>query len=175
MANKKTKKQKFDIKVDSNENELVSFIKILLILVVVGALVYGLIAFLKSKGILMEGYNKPEVKSASISYEYILGGTTFDKKDSEYYVVFDNFSGENDEYLYGILYSYSISEKKLPVYKVDMFDGLNASIKSTTGNKDAQNGKSLKINGVTLIKIKDGKNVLYIEGSKNIEKELLKK
>lgn len=175
MASKKIKKQKINYNIETNDNELISFIKILIVLVVVIGGIYGLIVLLKAKGILLEGYTKPEVKTAEISYEYTLAGTAFSKSDSEYYVVFDEFSGEKDEYLYGILYTYSQEEKKLPIYKVDMYDGMNASIKSEKSNKNANSSKDLKINGSTLIKIKNGKNILYIEGAENIEKELLKK
>lgn len=170
---KKNNKVKINVTSD-NENELVSFIKILLVLVVVFAVVYGLIALLKKSGILMEGYTKPELEEATINYEYILAGSVFEMPDSEYYVVFDDFTGERNEYVYGVLYTYSQKESKLPIYKVDMNNGMNSIYKNNESNKKVQKSSDLGINGVTLIKVKNGKNILYIEGSENIDNELTK-
>ena len=46
---------------------------------------------------------------------------------------------------------------------------MNKDYISEKGNSSASTVGELKINGVTLIKIEEGKNVEYIEGSSNVE------
>ena len=62
-----------------------------------------------------------------------------------------------------------VASKKLPVYKVDMSKGENASYLSDTSNPNAKSVDELKINDVTVIRVKKGKIIKYITGVENIE------
>ena len=97
-----------------------------------------------------------------------------DFPDAEYYVIFDDFTENPNQYLTSILFRYSNEEETLPIYKVDMSNGFNTKYAGEQGNPSAQKVEDIKINGVTLIKIVNGKNVKFIEGTTNIENELLK-
>ena len=46
---------------------------------------------------------------------------------------------------------------------------MNKNYLSEEGNSSASSVSELKINGVTLIKIEEGKNIEYVEGSSNVE------
>lgn len=191
MANKKnnkTKKTKNNIKVikkpikketkkiENNklDGEILSFIKIALGVGVVVLIVFGATILMNKLGVFDEGYTKPERGEIIISYEDATVGTIFNRPDAEYYVIFDDFTENPNQYLTSILFRYSNEEETLPIYKVDMSNGFNIKYAGEQGNPSAQKVEDIKINGVTLIKIVNGKNVKYIEGTTNIENELLK-
>ena len=191
MANKKnnkTKKTKNNIKVikkpikketkkiENNklDGEILSFIKIAIVVAIVVALVFGATMLMNKLGVFDEGYTKPEKGEIIISYEDATVGTIFNRPDAEYYVIFDDFTENPNQYLTSILFRYSNEEETLPIYKVDMSNGFNTKYAGEQGNPSAQKVEDIKINGVTLIKIVNGKNVKYIEGTTNIENELLK-
>ena len=191
MANKKnnkSKKTKNNIKVikkpikketkkiENNklDGEILSFIKIALGVGLVVLIVFGATILMNKLGVFDEGYTKPERGEIIISYEDATVGTIFNRPDTEYYVVFDDFTENPNQYLTSILFRYSNEEKTLPIYKVDMSNGFNTKYAGEQGNPSAQKVEDIKINGVTLIKIVNGKNVKYIEGTTNIENELLK-
>lgn len=191
MANKKnnkTKKTKNNIKVikkpikketkkiENNklDGEILSFIKIALGVGVVVLIVFGATILMNKLGVFDEGYTKPERGEIIISYEDATVGTIFNRPDTEYYVVFDDFTENPNQYLTSILFRYSNEEETLPIYKVDISNGFNIKYAGEQGNPSAQKVEDIKINGVTLIKIVNGKNVKYIEGTTNIENELLK-
>ena len=191
MANKKnnkTKKTKNNIKVikkpikketkkiENNklDGEIISFIKIAIGVGLVVLVVFGATISMNKLGVFDEGYTKPERGEIIISYEDATVGTIFNRPDTEYYVVFDNFTENPNQYLTSILFRYSSIEDGLPIYRVDMSNGFNTKYAGEQGNPSAQKVEDVKINGVTLIKIVNGKNVKYIEGTTNIENELLK-
>ena len=191
MANKKnnkSKKTKNNIKVikkpikketkkiENNklDGEILSFIKIALGVGVVVLIVFGATILMNKLGVFDEGYTKPERGEIIISYEDATVGTIFNRPDTEYYVIFDDFTENPNQYLTSILFRYSNEEETLPIYKVDMSNGFNTKYAGEQGNPSAQKVEDIKINGVTLIKIVNGKNVKYIEGTTNIENELLK-
>ena len=191
MANKKnnkSKKTKNNIKVikkpikketkkiENNklDGEILSFIKIALGVGVVVLIVFGATILMNKLGVFDEGYTKPERGEIIISYEDATVGTIFNRPDTEYYVIFDDFTENPNQYLTSILFRYSNEEETLQIYKVDMSNGFNTKYAGEQGNPSAQKVEDVKINGVTLIKIVNGKNVKYIEGTTNIENELLK-
>ena len=191
MANKKNNKSKKtknnikDIKkpikketkkIENNklDGEILSFIKIALGVGVVVLIVFGATILMNKLGVFDEGYTKPERGEIIISYEDATVGTIFNRPDTEYYVIFDDFTENPNQYLTSILFRYSNEEETLPIYKVDMSNGFNTKYAGEQGNPSAQKVEDIKINGVTLIKIVNGKNVKYIEGTTNIENELLK-
>ena len=191
MANKKnnkTKKTKNNIKVikkpikketkkiENNklDGEILSFIKTALGVGVVVLIVFGATILMNKLGVFDEGYTKPERGEIIISYEDATVGTIFNRPNAEYYVIFDDFTENPNQYLTSILFRYSNEEETLPIYKVDMSNGFNTKYAGEQGNPSAQKVEDIKINGVTLIKIVNGKNVKYIEGTTNIENELLK-
>ena len=142
--------------------------------------VIGVIAFLgvsylimivmKNAGFFDAGYIKPSKGETTISYEYIPVGTLFNRTESEYLVLFDNY-GDNTKDVY---INYLLDKGKTPAYKVDMSLKENEKYNSTEANPKAKNPNEIKINDMTLIKIKKGKIDKYITGSENIEEYLTK-
>lgn len=153
-------------------DELYSFIKTLVIVLISFLIVLGLTLTLNHFGVFEKGYTKPESTETVISYDEILIGTVFNKNNSDYYVIFDNFGDKTkDVYLESKITSYTGEVK---IYKVDMSKGINEKYKNDNGNSNALKSSELQINGPTLIKISNGRNVLYLEGTDNIVSELYK-
>lgn len=145
------------------KDEVVSFVKTLgIVIVFVGVLYLGVLG-LKGLGVFEKGYTKP-TRETTISYEYILIGTVFNRIEKEYYVIFDDFEKDLHANISDI-----VSNKNLPVYKVDMSKNENALFKSEESNPKAKDASELKINDVTVIKFKNNKIVEYITGVENIE------
>lgn len=156
------------------EAEIKNLVLIIFSLVIVFVLVYALTYFVLEKGLLSRGYTKPTITTPAIDYETATIGTVFDKKDKEYYVAFDYFGDmmKKSVYFDSLLTLYKDKEKKLPMYKVDLSYGVNEKYISDKSNPKANKSEDLKINGLTLIKIKNGKNVLYLDNEDAIAKEL---
>lgn len=174
MVRKPIKREKKILESPKLDSEIQSFIKIVIGVGVVVITVFGATLLMNKLGVFDEGYSKPERGEIIISYEDATIGTMFNRPDTEYYVIFDEFTENPNQYLSSILFRYSNEENKLPIYKVDMTNAFNAKYMGESGNPSAQRVEDVKINGVTLIKVVNGKNVKYIEGITNIENELLK-
>lgn len=139
------------------------FVNLASVLLFIGLVYLGILG-LTALGAFQAGYTKPTKEATSISYEYILIGTVFDRAEDEYFVLFDDFEKNLNSNL-----SELVANKKIPVYKVDMSKGENASYLSEKSNPNAKSVGDLKINDVTLIRIKKGKIIKYITGVDNIE------
>lgn len=118
----------------------------------------------------MDKYNyiDPSTEIA-IQYKEILAGSTFNMSDKEYYVLFYDFDGEYAKYYDSLA---GTSTKK--IYIVDLGNGFNKQYVSESTNKKVKKASDLKVKDCTLIKIKNGKNVLYFEGQYEEIKDKLK-
>ena len=146
---KEVKKEEYPLK-----NQILYFTKIIYIILIVIILLYGLTA-IANKEYKFTGNNK-------INYSTILASQTFNKGNEKYYVAFYDFKNNSD------ITTAIESITKSKVYKVDLSDKLNNSYIANESNKNVNNNDELKINGVTLIEIFEGKNIDYIEGTENV-------
>lgn len=153
-------------------SELKGLGKIILILAGAFIIMYLLTLGATKLGWFDTGYTKPNVEDAVISYEKIMAGSVFDKKDDSYYVAIANFKNTNNMYYQSIVSAYKSKKEHLPFYVVDLSDELNKSIISDTNNTKATKASELKVKDLTLIKITNGKIEKYITGIENIETEL---
>ncbi len=155
----------------TSEMDIKGLIIIVCVLVVIAVVAYLLTVGAQKLGWFDEGYYKPEVPEAVISYDNINAGTIFNRKDKEYYVLIADFSDKESVYVNSLGSLYKEKEDSLPLYFVDTGDNINSSIVGSE-SKNAQDIKGLKVNGHTLIKISNGKNVKFVTGDENIKKEL---
>ncbi len=157
-------------------NEEVNVKEAIIVVLVISLIVlvmYGLTIGAQKLGWFNQGYVKPEVSSAVISYEKILAGTIFNRVEEEYYVLVADFDSEDSVYVSSLASLYNKKEgDKLHMYAVNLGEGMNKGILSDTSNPSAQNVESLKVNGPTLFKIRNGSNVRCLEGNENIKTEL---
>ena len=131
---------------------------IILVLVIVG-LFYLFAVYITNKP---QTINIPE---ENISYEQITAGSTFNRSDFEYIVLF--YSRENNADITSKISNYKV-KNNIEVYYVDLDDAINNSVISETSNKEATKASELKVTNPTLIRIKKGKIVDYIEGQNNV-------
>lgn len=148
-------------------NETSKVIKCILVVVVIFVLMY-VITVLILKNAPYE-YAKDDVKT-SIQYDEILAGTSFQKKDSEYFVLF--YHTDSDSEYMNLLSDYQAKESHLPIYYVDLDNKMNQSVISEESNSEASDASELKVKGVTLIRFKDGKIDEYIDDSSKIKETL---
>ncbi len=142
------------------EGENVTAKKIIIVIVVIAA-IFGLF-YLLTIGILKKQSKTSRTSNTSIQYSEILAGESFTQNKKEYYVFFYNLDEESSEENHTIISSYRDKKDTLPLYTVDMSEGLNKNFKSEEDNSEASNASELKISKTTVIHIKDGKNVEYI-------------
>lgn len=165
----KSKKRERKNKVGVKEtNETKNTIITIIVVVSFIALIYLGALGLEKLGVFEAGYTKPTT-TTELSYTNILIGETFNRTESEYLVLFDTFDNNtNDVYVEYLTEQYTA----MHVYKVDMSILPNSNFASESENKSASNSNELKINGITLIKIKNGRISDYITGSENISEYL---
>ncbi|MGI6329681.1 MAG: hypothetical protein ACOXZR_02330 [Bacilli bacterium] len=161
-----TKRNRNRKKKKENITEINDVIKTIIIVLVIFIGFYVLTIFLTKNQLPIR--NKENI-IAVIQYKEILAGETFNKPEKEYYVLFFNHQNKEKEIYNLIIERY---ENNLPIYTVDLENGFNQSIVKENSNKEAQNVSSLQINQPTLIKIKEGRNILYKEGQEEIKKIL---
>lgn len=164
-------------KVDKNQNlnngiKVKEGIIIVVVIFVIIAIVYLLTMGAQKLGWFDLGYTKPEVESAVISYENILAGSIFNKQSGEYYVMIADYDNDSSIYVSSLGSLYNEKENKINLYAVNLGEGLNKSIMGEKSNVAAQDVSNLSVSGPTLIKIRDGRNIRYIEGEENIKLEL---
>ncbi len=129
--------------------------------VIVAILVIFVLFYLLTVVILNHRSSKIETNS-SIEYTKILAGSTFKIKSNDYLVFFyDSTSDDSSDYA-ELVSKYRNKKKSLEIYTVDLNEGLNKRYISSDANKDVQSIKDLKVNGATIIRIKDHKNVSYV-------------
>lgn len=156
--------------------DLFNLFKILIIIIILVFVVYLVIAVMNGDFKKEEDSNKVEEEvTASIQNEKILASSIFDKPEKEYYVLGYDGSDEYWSGYYSMIYdSYKsiVEEDILPLFWVDLSDGLNSKyVVSEDGesNPDVKdNYRKLKLKSPTLIRVKKGKAVDYYEGDEAV-------
>lgn len=147
--------------------EVSGVIKITIIVLLIFGIMYLFTILVLKKSSL--DYIKKDTEKTSIQYSEILAGASFDKKDSEYLVLYYDKSSD-DNSTYENLYSdYKAKDEHIPIYYVDLSKALNRNVVSEESKKDATSASELKIKNATLIKFVDNKIEEYFEGEEEIK------
>ena len=179
MANKKKKKTNNNIKNEKKKIENISektsdnvwhiFIVVCVIIIFLCSFYILAVRITNSKG---ETKKKGD-GSVSISYSNTIVGRILSMKEKEYLVVlYDKDDSDNSTSISSAIGSYGDKKKHLTVYTVDMSDGLNKKYVGTESNTTPSKLSDIVINGPTLMKIRKGKVIEYVEGTENIENYL---
>ena len=160
----KRERNKNVIEIDEKDDLQKFFITLAIVIGFVGIMYLGVLG-LQKLGVFEEGYTKPTSDATTISDEEILIGSVFNRPEKNYYVLFDTLSDNNKN-----VYIEYLSSKDLDyrLYKVDMSISPNSKYVSDKSNTKAKTVTDLKINGITLIVINNGKISKYITGSDEI-------
>ncbi len=165
----KTKEIKTELikDVDDNTNQIKKFIIILAGVAIVSVLLY----FVSTKFLVGDGVEKPEEeKEVTISDTVIDGGHVFNRPYDEYYVFAYDREGL-EEPIYTSLID-NAGDDKGKIYYLDLGTKLNKQYVKEETNPKATKPSELAMKTPTLIKIKNGKIVKYLEDLESIEKEL---
>lgn len=152
-------------------DQVTLLIKIIIGLAVIILVTYLILGIFVTKEISFS--NKSEVEAeVQINYSKILASDIFEQKPSDYYVIVYDFSSSDSD-----LINYTLSTTLLvtPYYYVNSIDEFNAKfiikdedLEDVISNPSANSYSELKISGPTLIKISNGENVGYVEGTDEI-------
>jgi hypothetical protein len=177
MAKSKNKKQNNKKNIQSRKEVLNSniygkesrraVICIVVVLVIFG-LVYLLTNFILKRSVT--DYITKNNDTTTLQYDEILSGQSFDKKDSEYLVLF--FNTEEDTIYQTLISNYQAKDEHLPIYYVNLKNRMNQNCVSDESNPNATSSSELKINGPTLIKFTENNITEYIEGEDSITEYL---
>ncbi len=155
--------------------EIFNFLKIIILLVLVLALIY---VFTKA---CVADKNKEEAKAddksseVSINYNDITIGMLLSKLDDSYYVMAYDSKATDSGYYGVLLDNYRNKENGLPIYFADLNSIFNKDFYSEKiSNPNAKTIEELKIKNGTLMLVKKGNIVKYIEDQEQVVQELNK-
>lgn len=169
------KKQKLNYKSSySSDSEVSKIIKIL-IGVALFLVVFYFLAMLMTGELKFGNQRKNDITESKIQYDEILAGETLNKNNTEYYVLYFDFS-ENIASTY-LTYrdGYLKKDGSFAMYLVDLEKGFNNKYISSEGENREEypnNIDNLKVTNPTIVKVKDRKVVERIEGRENVKKFL---
>lgn len=172
MAKKENKKVKKNKKIVANtpahyNEEVVRIVKIGVVVLVCFAVIYI------GTALINKYRNQESEVETEIQNLEILMGETFEKKDSEYIVLYYDFTDKVYSNLYDMMVEkYNSVNLDVPMYKVDLstnFSKKYMALEEEASNKNPTSLETLKVKGSTLIRIKDKKVVAYLEGKDSIK------
>lgn len=170
LDKKKMKKIKKQMNRTEEQNEMIKFVTILIIVVAIVVSVYFITRIFVTKDLFDKN---EETKEVSFDYNTTILGALLNRPYDAYYVMVFNSKDLQANYYMNIVSRYQNEEKALKIYIADLNDSMNASFYSKDStNPDATKVSDLKVGDLTLIKVENQKIVKYIESIENIKKEL---
>ncbi len=158
MAKKQINKNKIDKKISNySDNNIKGSIILVVVIIIILILFYLLTVFILNKKEFVVNEN------VDIQYSKIIAGESFDLKDEDYLVFFYDISA-NSSYT-DLVSTYRDKDKHLPIYTVDLGEGINNSVISDTNSLDVSNIIDLKVKDSAIIRIKNGKVSNYATSS----------
>lgn len=164
----KIKNEKY---ISEEAKEVRNFIIILVGIIIVVLIIYGVSnIFIKKDNNLGEN----EIQAGEIDYDKISVGMILNRSDKEYYVAV--YGAKNPQaVLYStIITNYTLNEESIKVYFCDLDNYLNQKyyVGEEESNSKAESVSEFAFKDLTLLKIKNGKIVKYIEDFDTFKEEL---
>ena len=160
-----SKKEKY---YSEEQMEIRSFIKILLILIIIFLALYVFtIKFVDKKKKMQRTNNKGQIQ-----YSEIIIGQMLNREDKEYYVLVFDSEDVNNAYLLNKASSYKSSLNALPLYTADLNLVFNKKYFAENSNYKEDSIENITFKGTTLVKVKNGKIVKFIDDVNLVDKEL---
>lgn len=169
---KNIKKVDIDKYTSEESKEVKRFIIILLSIIVLVLAVYGITRLIN---IDKDNNDDRTVTAGSIDYDKVSVGTLFNRADNEYYVIVYDGEAPNAIYYSALMNKYMDKEKSNKVYFCDLSNELNKKYyvgEDKDSNPNATTSSELAFKDLTLIKIKNGIIVKYLETLDTIKTEL---
>ena len=153
------------------QKELLKFGIVLLIVI---GLIVGV--FLLSKVLIKHEAKDLEYQNGSVSTTEAIVGTILNQKESEYYVLAYDYNSTNATAYKTYATNYTSNHSKaIKIYYLDLSNAFNKKYYvENNSNPSATTIKDLKMKDGTLLKIKNGKIIEYLEGMDKIAEKLKK-
>lgn len=152
------------------QKEIRKFVIIILVILIV----VGLIYFLTDKFVEQGSINN--TTTGEIDYDVATIGTLFNRPYSEYYAIIYDSKSTEASYYNSIKNNYSDKDDSIKIYYIDLNNELNKKYYNVNNdfksNPQAKSIEDIDLGDITLIKIKDGQIVSYIDDIDKIVKEL---
>jgi len=155
--------KKITTKKISNENEMIKFIKMIIIVTIIFALFYILTMFINEK----EKVKTNTDKQVSIQYGEILIGNIFNQSEKNYYVLVTETEDLNAKVYEAYLSNYSTKKDSKKYYTATLDNLFNSKYKAEE-TKLSNNLSELKFANTILLEIKDGKIIKSYETDQKI-------
>ena len=169
----KRNRQRIKERNSDEEIEIIGFIKVILVVIVCIAGIYLFTRIFVTKDLLNKDKKEDEVaEEAKINYDFMNLGMMFNRPYTEYYALLYDADASNAGYYTSVGSNYAGSEKSIKIYFVDLNSPFNQAYVSEETNPAAKTASELKVKFPTLIKIKNGKIVKYLEDKDKITEEL---
>lgn len=170
MAKKKAKKIDINKNVNTDDEKLV--VKFIVVLIIISLIAVGF--YFISKNIVKNRDDNIVESNVTISYDKVNVGMIFNRPYDEYFVMVYDSSNNNAMIYSSLISKYSQKEDSLKIYYCDLSNKLNKEFVSSDGttNSNAKSVSEFKFGQVTLIKVRNGKIVSYIENIDTIKSAL---
>lgn len=170
---KKNKKNKLKQEkyISEEAQEIRRFVIILFSVIIFVLLVYGITRALSDDPV---DNTEKEVVAGEIDYDMVTIGTMLNRNLSEYYVAIYDEENPKAVYYSTIIAKYAEGEDAIKVYYCNLGNKLNEKYQAEDDSKtnpDAKSIDELSLGELTLIKVKKGKIVKYLEGVDTIREE----
>ena len=167
----KKNKIKLDNVVNENQQEIIRFLKILILIVAF----LGIIYIFTQKVISKDTNNSKDVTQGTINYDKIILGTLFNQNYDEYYVFVYDGNSKDAIYYSALIDLYKNEKDSAKVFWADLNNHLNKKFIAKNDNEVNKNAKTLNelnFGEYTLIKVSNKKIVKYIDTIEATKKEL---
>lgn len=167
----KKNKIKLNNVVNENQQEIIRFLKILLLIVAF----LGIIYVFTQKVINKETNINKSITKGTINYDKIILGTLLNQNYDEYYVFVYDGNSKDAIYYSALIDLYRNQKDSIKIYWADLNNHLNKKFIANNEkeiNKNAKNLNELKVGDYTLIKVSNKKIVKYIDTIESTKKEL---
>lgn len=173
MAKSKEKKVKQEKYRSEEQNEIIRFIRILIIVVVLILGIYFLTRIFVTKDLFNNEEPENEITAGTINYNVTLIGSMLNKPEDEYYIMIYDTENVRSIYYSGIINSYGNNEEPLKVYFANLNNELNKKFYDPENeNLDVNNISDLKVGDLALVKVRNGSIVETFNTEEQIASEL---
>ena len=167
-------KIKKDLLVPTTEwDEIIRFARTLGIVILILVVAY----FFTRIFVTRDLFNRPPVREdvvtiPDINYDVMALRSMFTRPYKEYYVLIYSSEHRQANFLSILASTFRAGEDAIKLYFADLNSPFNRSFHSEESNPKATSALDLKVGDTTLIKIRDGRIVRFIENIDDITKEL---
>ena len=173
MAKSKEKKVKQEKYRSEEQNEIIRFIRILIIVVVLILGIYFLTRIFVTKDLFNKEEPENEITAGSINYNVTLIGSMLNKPEEEYYVMIYDTENVRSIYYSTLISNYGNNEEPLKIYFANLNNELNKKFYDPENeNLDVNNISDLKVGDLTLIRVRNGSIVETFNTEEQIASEL---